>query len=151
MQVCARSIAALVGLMSFQRMCFANKYKIALCNYFCFVLVLIPSNVSTCCECCGNALEFEHTRGSLDDEEEGWECGCDLPANPRISISGTTMTPSGGDLMNSGHRITTSRISDECLTTAPQWATTARDPQTITALSTQTNWGNTNSPCPHSL
>ncbi|KAK1327863.1 hypothetical protein QTO34_012772 [Cnephaeus nilssonii] len=36
------------------------------------------------------------------------------------------------------------RMSDH----RPRWATTARDPQTITALSTQTNWGTTNRPCP---
>lgn len=50
--------------------------------------------------------------------------------------------------MNFGLKIITSRISDECLTTAPLWATMAKDPRTITALSTQTNWGNINSPCP---
>lgn len=49
--------------------------------------------------------------------------------------------------MNLGLKITTSRISDECLITAPLWATTARGPRTITALSTQTNWGSINSPC----
>lgn len=64
-------------------------------------------------------------------------------------MTGTTMTLNGGDQMILGPRITTSRIFDECLTTDPQWATMARDPQTITALSTQTSWGSTNSPCPH--
>lgn len=65
-----------------------------------------------------------------------------------IIMTGTITTPSGGDLMNSGPKITTSRISDGCLITALLWATMARDPQTITALSTQTNWGSINSPCP---
>lgn len=64
-------------------------------------------------------------------------------------MTGTIMTPSGGGQMILGPRITISRISGECLTTDPLWVTTARDPQTITALSTQTSWGNINSPCPH--
>lgn len=64
-------------------------------------------------------------------------------------MTGTIMTPSGGGQMTSGPRITTSRISDECLTTDPPWVTMARGPQTITALSTQTSWGNINSPCLH--
>lgn len=51
--------------------------------------------------------------------------------------------------MTLGPRITTSRISDECLTTDPPWVTTARAPQTITARSTQTSWGTIKSPCPH--
>lgn len=51
--------------------------------------------------------------------------------------------------MTSGLKITTSRISDECQIIDLLWDTMARDPQTITALSTQTNWGNINSPCPH--
>lgn len=72
-----------------------------------------------------------------------------LSAGLCISLSGTIMTLSGGGQMTLGPRITTSRISDECLTTDPPWVTMARDPQTITALSIQTNWGNTNNPCLH--
>lgn len=66
------------------------------------------------------------------------------------TMTDTTMTPSGGDPTSLGLKITTSRISDECLITAPRWATMARDPRTITALSTRTNWGTINSRCLHS-
>lgn len=135
-------------LLSFHGLCFANKYKIALCYYFSLFLVLVlsSSNVSICSE----SLEVSSSvRKSQWMTEEAWESSLGLQLiDSLVSISGTIMTPSGGDPMNLGLKITTSRISDECLITAPLWATTARGPRTITALSTQTNWGSINSPYP---
>lgn len=130
-------------LMSFHGL-FCHKYKVALCYYFSFVLVLSSSNVSIC-SVPGSVLQHEE-----EPVDDGGGMGIQplSSADSRVSISGTIMTPSGGDLMNLGLKITTSRISDECLITGPLWATTARGPRTITALSTQTNWGSINSPYP---
>lgn len=65
-----------------------------------------------------------------------------------IITTDTITIPSGEDPMSSGPRITTSRISDECLITDHLWDTTVRDLQTITGPSIQTNWGITNSRFP---
>lgn len=138
-QVCTCLIADLMRLMSFHRLYFASNYKIALHYYFSFVLS-IPSNVFVSpwkCPLLGACGGWGRVGTRL------W-----FSTDPCVSVSGTITTPSGGDPMNSGPKITTSRISDGCLITALLWATMARDPQTITALSTQTNWGSINSPCP---
>lgn len=64
-------------LMSFHGLCFANKYKIALCYYFSLVLVLVlsSSNVSICSE----SLEVSSSvRKSQWMTEEVWESSLGL-------------------------------------------------------------------------
>lgn len=71
-QVGACFFADLMRLMSFHRMCFANKYKIALCYSLYFVL-LIPRNGSVCPESFGKALECGSLRRRRRRTYEGGE------------------------------------------------------------------------------
>lgn len=69
-----------------------------------------------------------------------------------IIMTDIIMTQNDEDLMSSGLKITTSKISGECLIIVPLWVTMARDLQIITDLSTQTNRETTNSHYPlHTL
>lgn len=69
-----------------------------------------------------------------------------------IIMTDIIMIRNDEDLMSSGLKITTSKISGECQIIVPLWVTMARVPQIITDLSTQTNRETTNSHYPlHTL